>query len=152
MLIKRKSREWLQRYLPSEIVGTVSAIASASIARHFLYNRITVAYVGAIGESIGFFATVFIQHLLVVNKANKAQLKSFSFLDFTTILGRMFLEYGPAAMIDSFLLRPFFMYVFPSLLHNFTLGILVRKLVGDFTFYLMVILSYELGKKKKIRP
>jgi hypothetical protein len=148
MLIKRKSKEWLQRYLPSEIAGTVSAIASASLARHFSSNMITIAYVGSLGESIGFFTTVFIQQLLVVTRKNKAQLKSFSVLDFTKIIGSMALEYGPAGIIDSFLLRPFFMYVFPSVLHNFTLGILVGKLVGDFTFYLMVILSYELKKKK----
>jgi len=151
MLIKRKSKEWLQRYLPSEIIGTVSAIASASLARHFSSNLITIAYVGSLGESIGFFATVFIQQLLVVNKANKAQLKSFSLLDFTKIIGSIALEYGPAGIIDSFLLRPFFMYTFSSVLHNFTLGILVGKLVGDFTFYLMVILSYELKKKKTLR-
>ena len=151
MLVKRKIKEWLQRYLPSEIVGTVTAIAAASIARHFSSNMITIAYVGSLGESIGFFATVFIQQLLVVARKNKEKRKSFSFLDFTKIMGSMALEYGPAGLLDSFILRPFFMYVFPSLLHNFTLGILIGKIVGDFTFYLMVIVSYELKKKRTIR-
>jgi len=62
----------------------------------------------------------------------------------------MALEYGPAGIVDSFFLRPFFMYVFPMVLHNFTHGILVGKIVGDFTFYCMVVLSYEWKKRKTI--
>ena len=151
MLVKRKIKEWLKRYLPSEIVGTITAIAAATLAHHFTSNRITIAYVATLGESIGFFATVFIQHLIVVSKKNIIIDKSFSFLDFTKIMGSMAIEYGPAGIIDSFLLRPFFMYIFPSLLSNFTLGILVGKIVGDFTFYLLVIVSYELKKQKTFR-
>ncbi len=151
MLVKRKIKEWLKRYLPPEIVGTITAIAAATLAHHFTSNGITIAYVATLGESIGFFATVFIQHLIVVIKKNKIIDKSFSFLDFTKIMGSMAIEYGPAGIIDSFLLRPFFMYIFPSLLSNFTLGILVGKIVGDFTFYLLVIVSYELKKRKTLR-
>jgi len=60
MLVKRKIKEWLKRYLPPEIVGTITAIAAATLAHHFTSNRITIAYVATLGESIGFFATVFI--------------------------------------------------------------------------------------------
>jgi len=77
MLLKRKSKEWLKRYLPSEIVGTLTAVAAASLARPFFSNRITIAYVGTLGESIGFFVTVFIKHWLQVAEKIKPKTPPF---------------------------------------------------------------------------
>jgi len=149
MFVKRKIKEWLKRYLPSEIVGALTAITAASIAHLFYSNMIIVAYVGSIGEAFGFYTTFFIQQIIVINKLNRANYKSFSISNFTKIISNMVLEYGPAGFIDGLFLRPFFMFLFPSILKNLALGILVGKIVGDCTFYLLVILSYELIKKKR---
>jgi len=56
----------------------------------------------------------------------------------------LLIEFGPAELVDSFLMRPFFMYLMPSLLHNFTAGILVGKLAADVIFYSLAIGAYEL--------
>jgi len=47
------------------------------------------------------------------------------------------------------LLRPFLMYVFPILLNNVMLGIFIGKIVGDVSFYFLVILSYEIIKRRQ---
>ena len=147
-MIKQKSKEWLKRYLPAEIVGTLTAVGAASITHIYYENLVLIAYAGSVGESIGFYATVLIQNLLIAGKKHKAENKTFSFFDFFKIVTSIILEFGPAGIIDGLLLRPFFMYVFPTVLKNFTLGILVGKLVGDVTFYLLVIMSYEIKKYK----
>lgn len=149
MIVKRKMKEWLSRYLPGEIIGTVSAVTAASLAHWYTSNLIVVAYVGSLGEAIGFYSTVFIQQVVAVNKLNKATPKIFSFSDFTRIISTIFWEFGPAGLLDDLVLRPFFMYVFPGIVGNFTWGILIGKIVGDLSFYLLVILSYEIIKHKK---
>ena len=75
-----------------------------------------------------------------------------SFSDLTKIITGLVFEFGPAGIIDGLLLRPFFMYLFPVILKNFTLGILIGKICGDITFYFLVILSYELKQKKEHSP
>ena len=123
-------------------------MAAASIAHLSLKNLILIAYAGSFGESIGFYSTVFIQHILITDKKCKAKGKKFSYTDMLSILSGIFIEFGPGGIIDGVLLRPFFMYVFPVLLNNFTLGILVGKIAGDITFYMLVIASYEIIKQR----
>jgi hypothetical protein len=148
-MIKQKSKEWLKRYLPAEIVGTITAIAAASVTRIFYSNLIFIAYAGSIGEAVGFYSTVLIQRILILHKKNKIENKKFSFKNLQEISTTILIEFGPAGIIDDLLLRPFFMYVFPLVLNNFTLGIFLGKIAGDITFYFLVILSYELKKRYK---
>jgi len=148
-MVKRKIKEWLKRYLPAEIIGTITAVTVASVTHLFSTNLVIIAYAGSLGEAIGFYSTVFTQHLFIVKKENRFTGKSFFFSDFTKITANIVLEFGPAGLLDCLILRPFFMYLFPGVLKNFTLGILVGKLVGDLTFYLLVILSYEIKKYRK---
>lgn len=148
-MLKEKWKGWLKRYLPGEIVGTITAVSVATIAHFFYDNKIIVAYAGALGEAIGFYTTVFIQNLLIENKKRTVEIKKFSIKLYFKIFSNMLLEFGPAGLIDGFLLRPLFMYIFPAILKNFTLGIFVGKIVGDITFYLLVIISYEYAKLKR---
>ena len=146
-MIKHKLREWSKRYLPAEIIGTLTAVGAASIAHAFIDNLVLIAYTGSIGEAIGFYSTVLIQNIIIV--VNKNRNTQFSFAHLTKIIAHLLMEFGPAGIIDGLVLRPFFMYLFPILLKNFTFGILIGKIAGDFTFYLLVITSYELKKKLK---
>lgn len=148
-MIKRKSKEWLKRYLPAEIVGTITALCAASLAHALNTNLVVIAYAGSLGEAIGFYATIFIQNILLVSKNKKLENQPFSIFDFYKICAAIVLEFGPAGIIDGFVLRPFFMFLFPIYVKNFTLGILMGKIAGDITFYVLVILSYELNKRKK---
>ncbi len=149
-MLRRKSKEWLKRYLPAEIIGTITAVGAASIAHLFSKNLILVAYAGALGEAIGFYSTILIQNIVVVREKEKIEKQIFSIISFLKILKKIIYEFGPAGVIDGLLLRPFFMYLFPLLLKNFTLGILIGKITGDITFYFLVILSYELNKRREL--
>lgn len=141
---KQKLKNWAKRYLPAELVGTITAVAAASIFHLFYSNLILTAYVGSMGETIGFFGTIVIQNLWRTVKKCRIENRSFAFADFRKISSSIALEFGPAIVIDDLLVRPFFMVVFPMLLNNFTLGIFLGKVAGDITFYLLVIVSYEL--------
>lgn len=148
IILKQKFKEWLKRYLPAEIVGTVTAVGAASITHVFSDNHLFIAYAGSLGEAIGFYSTVFIQQFIIANNQLKIKSELFSLADFLKIIRTIVLEFGPAGIIDGLILRPFFMYLFPLFLKNFTLGILLGKIAGDLTFYMLVILSYEIREKK----
>ncbi len=147
-MIKQKIKEWVERYLPAEIVGTLTAIGVASIAHASNKNAVFAAYAGSIGESIGFYSTIFIQNIIVADKKHKIANKTFSVSDIPKIIRDIILEFGPAALIDGLVLRPFFMYLFTRVLKTFALGILTGKIAGDITFYILVIISYELKKQR----
>lgn len=148
-MFKKKGVEWLKRYLPAEVVGTITAIAAASIAHFFSTNLILIAYAGSLGEAIGFYSTVAIQNILVVVNKKKVERKRFNISDLVKIVVDMLFEFGIAGMIDGLILRPLFMYLFTLYLSSFTLGILLGKIAGDITFYMLVISSYEIKKRFK---
>ena len=146
---KKKIKEWLKRYLPAEIIGTVTAVTAASVTHLFSDNLLFIAYAGSLGEGIGFYSTVFIQHVILITKGRSKENKTVSFSDFSKITTHIVLEFGPAGLIDGLLLRPFFLYLFPILMQKFTLGILAGKIAGDVTFYILVIFSYEIHKRNR---
>jgi len=148
-MILQKIKEFSKRYLPAEIVGTLTAVGAASIAHIFFYNPVFIAYIATLGEAVGFFSTIFIQHFIAYSKKHKTENKQFSLSDISKIISHVLLEFGLAEILDSLVLRPFFMYLLPLLVKNLTLGILLGKIAGDITFYLLVILSYEMQKRLK---
>ena len=148
-MVLQKIKEWVKRYLPAEIVGTITAVCAASITHVYSDNPVFIAYIATLGEAVGFFSTIFIQFLLIFNKKRKTENRRFSWSGISEIFSDILLEFGPAEIIDSLVLRPFFMYLFPLLVESFTMGILLGKFAGDITFYLLVILSYEMKKKLK---
>jgi hypothetical protein len=145
----QKIKELFRRYLPAEIVGTLTAIGAASVTHVYSDNAVFIAYIATFGEAVGFFSTIFIQHFLTLSRKRKSEDKHFSLSDISRIISHVLLEFGPAELLDSLVLRPFFMYLFPLLTENFTFGILLGKIAGDITFYLIVILSYEMKKRLK---
>lgn len=147
MRLKQKLSFWARRYLPSEIIGTATALSFATVANQYSSNGVVIAYVGTIGESIGFYSTVFIQQLISIIRIRKLQNKSLNYKDIFKVLSDIILEFGPAGLLDSLLIRPFLLFIFPILLNNFTLGILVGKLVGDVVFYCLAMISYRLNRR-----
>lgn len=65
---------------------------------------------------------------------------------FKTIRNLVF-EFGFSEALDSFVVRPFCMYIFPILTNNYGVGIIIGKIVADVSFYIPTIIAYELRKK-----
>ncbi len=59
----------------------------------------------------------------------------------------MVMEFGPAEYLDSFVIRPFFLAVLPSIIQNYSAAIFIGTLLADFIFYVPTIVSYEFRKK-----
>jgi hypothetical protein len=56
-------------------------------------------------------------------------------------------EFGPAEVFDSVLLRPLLMYAGPVVTGQFIAGTLLGKLLADVAFYAFAITGYEVRKR-----
>jgi hypothetical protein len=146
--VRRKLREWSWRYLPAEVVGTVTALAAALTVHAASGSLISSALAGTVGEGLGYYGCMAVREALVhdIRHRHHGRMKRLWLTGVSTVRD-MLIEFGPAELVDSFLVRPLFMYLMPSLLHNFAAGILVGKLAADVIFYGLAIGAYELKQQ-----
>ena len=141
-------KEWLQRYLPAEILSVILTLISAGVVSYLTQNPVKTALAGTWGGNLAYFGYILIADIIhtkrVLHKLNQRyRLKSF-----LKNIRALLVEFGIAEVADSFFIRPLLMYYFPIWLNSLTWGILVAKLSADITFYVPAIISYEMSKKR----
>src|SRR6476469_7153762 len=109
---RRKLMEWVRRYLPCEIAGTVGELGGATVAYLLTGSMAVAAITATIGASAGYYAAAYTSAVrwacsengdrpmgprLVV--ANLFALRSVA------------IEFGPAEVIDSIAIRPLAYYL-----------------------------------------
>lgn len=142
MFSRQKIRDWLHRYLFAEVLANVFSIVFAFGGKAFNSHPIAIGYLGAIGDNVGFYGVIAL-------KDYGARLKSdgFNFKSLYKTTRNIFIEFGPAEYLDSFILRPFFLALFPLYIDNFALAIFLGNMAANITFYIPTIFSYEMRKK-----
>jgi hypothetical protein len=142
--IRRKIGQWCARYLPAEVVGTISAVASAYFAYVATGDRATAAIVGTIGENVGFYGV-----MAVIEWRRQGRLgpmgRQARALRTIRVLSA---EFGPAEVIDSLLVRPGAMYLGPFVTGGITTGSLLGKIMADAVFYAVAIASFEIVQRR----
>ncbi len=140
--------EWLKRYGWAEIISISFTVLSSWLAFKLTNSKITTALVGTWVGNIGYFGTILIRDILLAKKKLKAIDKDYSLETFYKNTRALFVEFGIAELFDSFFIRPALMYFLPIWMNNFSVGVVLAKLLADITFYIPAIVSYELSKKK----
>lgn len=140
-------KEWLDRYLPAEIIGTITALSGSAIAYLLTGNAIIIAYAGTWGENIGYYGTISRKDIIASKKRHKHENKNYTHRSLAKNARDIVLEFGPAELMDSFVTRPFLMYAFQLFTGNVLLGIFLGKICADIAFYIPTITAYELRKK-----
>lgn len=131
----RKLREWLERYGPAEVTGTTVAVLGSAVAHKWTGNTVIAALTGSICESIGYYFVIISREFRKYSKGHP-----------WPIARNLFLEFGPAEVLDSFATRPLFMGLGLHFLGQ-GWGLIAGKLAADFIFYVPTIIIYELRKK-----
>lgn len=138
-----KIREWVKRYGLAEIYGLIGALIGGVFCQRIFQNSVMSALGGTWGENLGYYGAIILRDL-------KYQRKLHGIVDLTSILKiirNIVIEFGPAEYLDSFLIRPFMMYIFPSVTNNLMIGLILGKFAADMIFYIPTIISYELKKR-----
>ena len=144
---KEKRLEWLQRYIPAEILGTTIALIGAWTVYIHSHSFVAAAAAGWLGEGFGFYG-YFIVTELILNTERYAQysfVKRIS-LAFVAAGTNLLVEFVPAELLDSFIVRPFLMYLVPHYIHPYPIGFLAGKFSADIIFYTLAIVGYEARK------
>ncbi|MEZ5851954.1 MAG: hypothetical protein R3D68_15015 [Hyphomicrobiaceae bacterium] len=146
--MRTKLREWFWRYVPLEIAATAFALLGGLGASILTDNGAVIAYAATWAENAGFYGVAFVRELRSAGHAKRAAPASrWSVLH--AAAHRLAAEFGPAEVLDSFVLRPALLYLLPKLTGNLTLGLLVGKILADVGFFGMAIIAYEWRKARR---
>ena len=141
--MKRKLKEWGHRYLPAEFFALLGAVFGGLLINFIFHNQIFTAFGGTWGENTGYYGYIILKDL----KERKAKDGKITFLGTLKVIRGIIIEFGSGEYLDSFIIRPTAMYLFPKILNNLALGLIVGKLAADFIFYIPTIIAYELKRK-----
>jgi hypothetical protein len=143
-----KTKEWLHRYIPAEVLGTVGALIGAWLVFTHTHSYIGAAASGWVGEGIGFYGYFITTELLAGSKKFKDQtvIKRI-WLAISAASTNLFVEFLPAELFDNFIIRPYAMFIAPQYIHPYPVGFLVGKFSADLVFYVFAIIGYEARKR-----
>jgi hypothetical protein len=148
---RRRVAQWVARYLPLEVLGTIAAVAGSWAAYEASGSIVVAAIAGTIAEGVGYYALVVVRgirgHLgsLRVTRIRRRSGRG-AFAIALTLRG-MAAEFGPAEVLDTFVVRPALLIAAAAWLGPNPTAWLVGKLAADVVFYLIAIASFELGRR-----
>ncbi|MGQ0672513.1 MAG: hypothetical protein ACT4N2_06475 [Hyphomicrobium sp.] len=144
----KKLKEWTRRYLPSEIIATATTLSGAYGASLVTDNAVAIAYAGTWGENVGYYSAAAIREMRAQNLDETTRRRR-PLAKLKCAACNLMLEFGAAEMIDTFVSRPFFMVLGPSLTGHLGAGIVAGKIAADIVFYAIAIICYELRKNRE---
>jgi hypothetical protein len=139
-----KLREWVRRYLPCEIAGTTCEFGGAGIAYLLTGSFAAAAIVATVGASLGYYAAAYGAAVRTTYREHSHLPRTQRALTANGLaLRSIAVEFGPAEVIDSLIVRPLAFYLGPILFGGMVAGWIFAKLVADVGFYVLAIFSYE---------
>jgi len=141
---------WVRRYLPSEIVGTIASLVAAIWAFTASDSLVVAAVAATLAEGIGFYGVFAVRQLWRFGRsprvAARRRLSAKVSLTLVLTARSMAVEFGPAELLDTILIRPFLMFAVPALLGPTWYAWLIGKIAADLVFYAVAILSLETAR------
>jgi len=138
----RKVREWLLRYGPSELLGTVVAVGVATAVQQGSGSTVLAAYVATLAEMTVYYGLMLLRE--TVRDAHSAGKRGepYGSTDVLRSGRNLVLEFGLAEAVDGGVIRPLCLGLGLRLLGG-GLGVLLGKLAADLAFYGPVLAVYE---------
>jgi hypothetical protein len=139
LAIPSQLRGWMQRYLLAEVASTLCALLAASSVYALSHQALAAALANTVAGSSSFYA-------VMVARERPGGLR-----DLPRVVGALLLEFGPAEVLDTLLLRPALLSVGMIFAPNPALGVVLGKLAADLCFYAPAIVSHELLRRRHKR-
>jgi hypothetical protein len=141
---RQKSVEWVRRYLPCEIAGTIGELGGAAVAYLLTGSMAAAAITATVGASAGYYAAAYTNAIRWAYREYRrrpipARLVLANLVAFRSVA----IEFGPAELIDDIAIRPLAYYLGPIMFDSVVAGWIFGKLVSDIGFYVLAIFSYE---------
>ena len=148
--LRRRLAVWVRRYLPAEIAGTLMALAGAWAAFAVSGDRTLAAVAGAWAENLGYYGTVGVRDLRRARReADPGAAGAAGRLrPLLGVLGGLLVEFGPAEVLDSFVVRPLAMVAATRVVPDLGAAVVLGKLAADLVFYVPTITIFELRRRR----
>jgi hypothetical protein len=151
--LRRRLAVWVRRYLPAEIAGTLMALAGAWAAFAVSGDRTLAAVAGAWAENLGYYGTVGVRDLRRARReadpgAAGAAGAAGRLRPLLGVLGGLLVEFGPAEVLDSFVVRPLAMVAATRVVPDLGAAVVLGKLAADLVFYVPTIAIFELRRRR----
>jgi hypothetical protein len=141
---RQKLMEWVRRYLPCEIAGTVGELGGAAVAYLLTGSMAAAAITATVGASVGYYAAAYTAAVRWAYREYNVRPLARRILVANLFAFRsVAIEFGPAELIDGIAVRPLAYYLGPMIFDNLVAGWIFGKLVSDVGFYVLAVLSYE---------
>jgi hypothetical protein len=137
---------WLRRYGPAELLALIGALGGYLLVHVATASPAAAAYGAALGDNVGYYGFLFTRE--VAGQAAGARRPSERLRAAGRALRVLTLEFGPAELLDSTVVRPACTAVATATLGT-AAGVVVAKLVADLIFYVPVICTYELRRHRE---
>ena len=144
---KSRVGRWIRRYGPSEVVGIAMALGASWLVQQVSGSVIASAYAASIGEGLGFYGSLVTREMIQEAYFAGARRAPYGASEMMRTWRGLLLEFGPAELLDTGLVRPMTMALGTTLL-GWGPGIVAGKLLADVVFYLPVIWVYERRRRK----
>jgi hypothetical protein len=136
--------EWVRRYLPCEIAGTVGELGGAAVAYWLTGSMAAAAITATVGASAGYYAAAYTSAVRWAYREYNGRPRPARLVVANLFAVRsVAIEFGPAELIDSIAIRPLAYYFGPMIFGNVAAGWIFGKLLSDIGFYALAIVSYE---------
>lgn len=139
---KERLTTWVKRYGVSELAGVGMAFGGSWLMATATGNPIAAAYGAAVGEGLGFYGSLVTREMIRAAYIAGSRREPFGFREMMRTWRGLLLEFGPAELLDTGVVRPLAMAVGMNSLGP-GLGIIAGKVLADVAFYLPVIWVYE---------
>ena len=125
---RQKLMEWVRRYLPCEIAGTVGELGGAAVAYLLTGSMAAAAITATIGASAGYYAAAYISAVRWTyrEQSHRGVAARIAVANLFAVRS-VAIEFGPAELIDSIAIRPLAYYFGPVMFGNVVAGLDLRK-------------------------
>jgi hypothetical protein len=119
-------------------------MGGAAIAYALTESAAAAAVVATVGASIGYYAAAYVAAVRTAYRARRGSSRTSRALTANGLaLRSVAIEFGPAEVVDSLLIRPLAFYFGPVLFGGMVAGWIFAKLAADVGFYVLAIFTYE---------
>jgi hypothetical protein len=137
---------WLRRYGPAELLALVGALAGYLLLDLATGNHAAAAYGAALGDFAAYYGFLFARE--VRTQAKLARRPSGRIRVVARSLRALTCEFGPAEVLDSMIVRPTCTSIAVAAVGP-AAGVVLAKLAADLAFYVPVICTYELRRRRR---
>lgn len=135
-------RQWVKRYGPSELLGTIVTVSVATAVHRFTGSAVAAGFAGTLTEVVVYYGVMILRE--TIREAYEAGRRGVPYgsAQVVAVMRGILLEFGVAETLDSGLVRPFCLSLGLRLVGG-QWGALLGKLSADLIFYGPVLAMYE---------